>query len=77
MKQFKFATDSGFGTIEADTFEAACRKLDAMVGPSDAGGVGVVEDEDGYRYETTGEDGVEDIGGGFCESADGTVISGN
>jgi hypothetical protein len=74
MTAYKFATESEVGTIEETTFEAACRKLDAMIG--DAGGFGWVEDADGYRYETTGEDGVDDIGGGFCESADGTVISG-
>lgn len=74
MSEFKFATDSESGVISAASFEAACRQLDAMVQDSD-GGVGWVEDADGFRYETEGQDLVEDIGGGYHEAADGTVIA--
>lgn len=73
MSEFRFATDSESGVIVADSFEAACRKLDAMVQDSD-GGFGWVEDADGSRYETEGQDLVDDIGGGYFEAADGTVI---
>lgn len=73
MSSYKFATDSETGTLEADTFEAACRLLDSMVEDSDCGH-GWVEDTDGYRYETDGEATVEDIGNGFYEAGEGTVI---
>lgn len=47
---YKFATDSEVGTIEAATFEKACEKLEEMVGDAD-GAWGWVEDTDGGRYE--------------------------
>jgi hypothetical protein len=52
MTHYKFATDSETGTIEAESFELACHKLDSIVHASD-GGFGWVEDTDGHRYETT------------------------
>ena len=67
MTAYKFATDSECGTIDAESFEAACRKLDAMVTDSDCGS-GWVEDADGFRYETEGE--ATDIGNGHSEAAD-------
>lgn len=73
MTAYKFATDSECGTINAASFEDACRKLDAMVLGSD-GGTGWVEDTDGFRYETEGEDMVESVGDGCFEAADGTVV---
>lgn len=73
MTAYKFATDSESGTIEAASFDEARGMLDAMVTDTD-GGFGWVEDVDGFRYETTGEATVDDIGNGYFEAADGTVI---
>jgi hypothetical protein len=50
---YKFATDSEVGTIEAADYAAACAKLDAMLTAAAVyeGAWGWVEDEDGSRYE--------------------------
>lgn len=51
--QYKFATDSESGNIEAVNFRSACEKLEAMIPQSSRndGAWGWVEDTDGYRYE--------------------------
>lgn len=52
-REYKFATDSESGTIEAAGWNDACQKLHAMLPDSaiDNGGFGWVEDQDGERYE--------------------------
>ena len=53
MNSYKFATDSEIGTIEAESFESACKKLDAMITEAAVadGAWGWVEDSDGERHE--------------------------
>ena len=53
MTQFKFATDSEVGTIEAVCWNDACQKLHEMVPDAaiDNGAWGWVQDEIGERYE--------------------------
>lgn len=51
---YRFATDAETGAIMAQSFEAACEQLKAMVTDSD-GGWGWVQDHDGYRYEVEAE----------------------
>jgi len=50
--EFRFATDSETGTIHAETFDAACHKLDEMLTEValENGAWGWVEDGDGERY---------------------------
>lgn len=51
--EYRFATDAETGTIDAASYDEACRILDAMLTDEAIaeGAWGWVEDADGYRYQ--------------------------
>ena len=51
--EYPYGTDSELGTIEAESFAAACAQLDAMLTEEalEEGAWGWVKDVDGRRYQ--------------------------